>query len=346
MLTLSLLVALATGQVAQVCGPGKNCRATNFTATTTNAGATALSIPTISGVSPFIYLGVCPIRTVSGSLQVGNDAACPTIFTGATSMSTAGINLGTASTSFTLAVPSAIRGLAADTTSNRLWRSDTLQWRDVQSGPHPVLDSALYWYSSDLGTSGAQTWRSGAPRLNGADVGFTTVAASTSVLNGLTDYQTSAVIGNQAHHSTAAFVRRAGLPRWSWRGFIVPGTQRTFAGLSSALPVAAGSSTPTTTGVLFRVLNNGNFFACSANAAALTCTDTGVVGTSFSERRLEIDCRETSACTFWVDGRALVRLTTNLPATTVAMGSTVSIETTIAAAISFQSRRAAIETGE
>jgi hypothetical protein len=69
--------------------------------------------------------------------------------------------------------------------------------------------------------------------------------------------------------------------------------------------------------------------ACSANAAALSCTSTGVTFAA-GPQQLCIDCREAGACTFWIGGQARTRLKTNLPGNTQ-VGNTISLETTSAA---------------
>lgn len=350
---LALVLALSTSQVTGQCSAGRNCRSASFTASTSVTNTTALWCQQ----NPFFAWGM---SQASQQWRLSNASTCATAVTG--NVVTVDPSSGTwifgnnyaltfaghiAPTN--LPALSGVRGLASDATTNRVWRGDTVVWRDVQSGAHPVLDGATYWYTGDLGTTGGLTWRT-TPRLNGADVAFTTVSASSATLNGAVDFQTTAVSGNQAHHSSAAFVRRQGRPRWSFTGFPFLGSSniRIFIGLSSALPVAAGSSTPTTTGLLFRqdTTVGANIFACSAAAAALTCVDTGVAAQSFNERRLEIDCREAAACTFWVDGQARVRTTTNLPALATLMGSTVSVETLTTAAQSTQVRRVALETLE
>lgn len=328
------------------CAPGRNCRARSFTATAGN-GFIEFQLSQLA----FMYLGsTCNLRANSTNLTLGGPCnwAFASTGGGAQFLAAGGLYFTTQTFTTSFTDPTTLTGastLMADTTTARLWRSDGLGYQDVNSGEHPTIDAQVYWYAPDLGASGVPTWKA-TPRFGAADVAFTTVAGSSSTSGGVYTINTTAVSGNQAHHSTGAFATRNGVTsqgvgapnlRWTARVQVssAVGVTRVFAGMSSALPLAAGTDTPTASAAVFRYSpagTGGNWFACLGQASALQCTDTGVAVSS-SVTRLEIDCRDAApACTFWIAGRARVRLSANIPVGNVAMGSTISVETKDASA--------------
>lgn len=328
------------------CAAGRNCRARSFTSTGGN-GTIEYQLSQLA----FMFLGpICSLRPNSSNMTFGGPCNWGFSSTGGSAQFLAGGGLyfttQTLVTSFTN--PTTLTGAAtlmADTTTARLWRSNGATYTEVGGGPHPVMEGNAYVYKSDLGTSGAPTWNF-PPRVNGADVAFATAGTQT-VANSQTTYTTTAIAGNQAHHSTGAFHGRG--VRWAGRVFINPAvtTQRAFFGFSDTRPLTAGSDTPTASAAVFRYVTalSANWFACTASAAALDCVDTGVAVQN-ADVTLQVDCREVVACTFWIDGRAYVRKTTNLPGGGVTYGSTISTETRDANAKLFGLNRVSIETAQ
>lgn len=371
MLSIVLALALAQPISSTPCKTGGNC---SLRSLVVGSGANRFLVGSTTGPFGTTLPG---FKYSSASTQIGifnaNNASLFTLNLGTgllngTSLSLAGyleFSSGTsgylswvgASAPTNLPAAAAVRGFYADNATNRVWRADTARWTEVGGAPHPVTERTTYLIVSDR-TAGANppAWAV-APRAGAASVAFTTVGTlSNSTGPGTepwTNYQTTAVSGNQAHHSSAAWFSPGN--RMSSR--VGPGgvitSLRLFHGMSGTRPLAAGSATPTAHAAVFRFdtsAGDTNWMACTGAGVAITCTSTGVpvVANSDLNATLEIDCREASAlgiptaCTFWVDGIPRVRVTTNLPA--ALMGHTHSVETLSAAARDFRFGSIAVET--
>lgn len=354
---LALLLTLALAQpttTGGTCGPGKVCTARRFVSTSTASAPTAqfcesnnvnaFSLVRSANTASFQWSATCssggtafPLSFNSTSGVVDLGSSTPLTFTGFS----APTSLSTTPT---------FRGIASDFTTHRMWRANTSRWTEIAGGLHPVTESPTYTYVMDRGAGAfAPVWEF-APRSGGAAVAFTSAGTLTSgsslYSEPFASYATTAVSGNQAHHSTAVCVGPA--TRWSARvgfGSLASFTNtRAFFGLSATLPLTAGSSTPTADAAVFRADTSvgSTWFACTSDgSAALSCTDTGVAVAFASEisNTLEIDCREAdavgfaTACTFWINGRPYVRRTTSLPNASV--GATASVETLTASSRAF-----------
>jgi hypothetical protein len=366
---LSLLLTLALAQPTTPsgsCGPGKLCRVKTLRSSLATAdfivGSTAgpggTTLPGFKFDPGSSSLGICNANNATCiSLNLGTGAITAANFASASYSSAAYFSSGTYSVPTSLPTPGALRGWTTDLTTGRMWKSNTSTWVEVGGGRHPVTEAVTYLIVSDR-TAGANAaaWAV-APRAGGANVTFTT-AGTLSNANGpgtepWTNYATTAVSGNQAHHSSAAWFSPGN--RMSSR--VGPGdvitSIRLFHGMSGTRPLTAGSATPTAHAAVFRFdtsAGDTNWMACTGAGVALTCTSTGVpvVASSDLKATLEIDCREASAlgiptaCTFWVDGIPRVRVTTNLPA--ALMGHTHSVETLTAASRDFRFGSIAVET--
>lgn len=368
---LFCLLALAGVSSAQVstCGPGKTCRSRAFVndAQTILLGETTGPLGTT--VPGFKYdpgstsLGMCNANNASCvSLNIGSGVFTVPNLTTAGAVTAAYYSSSSYASAASLPSPASLRGWTAELATSRLWKSDTVRWTEIGSGTHPGLEKPTYFYVSDA-TAGANApaWAV-APRAGGASVAFTsagtlsnatTLSCSTAAgpcsSTAFTNYATTAVSGNQAHHSSAVWTGSAF--RWSATVSVPTLTSgRFFAGMSNTLPLVAGSSTPTAHAAVFRYDSGigANIFACTGAGAAVSCVNTGVaaVGGFDLAHRLAIDCREasvgtTTRCFFWVDGIVRNTVTTTLPA--ARLGSTISLETLTAASRSFSFSVVAVE---
>lgn len=86
--------------------------------------------------------------------------------------------------------------------------------------------------------------------------------------------------------------------------------------------------------------------ACTGNGAAVTCVSTGVSVSIAHRATFEIDCRETTACRFLINGSLVASQTTpaNMPGTTTQLAPRLLVQTTNATAKAFGYGRAALET--
>lgn len=336
-----LLSFTVEAQVIGACGPGKNCRARTFTATSPSNGTIALQVPNLD----FVYWGAsCGIRANGSNLTASS--ACNFSFgNGQQGLAGGGLYFANVASMTTATTPSTLIGAATllgETNTGNLYLSDGVDWLEVGDN-HKGARWRTYVIESDR-TAGANApvWNPG-PRAGGATPAFTSAGTLSNrtgpYSEALTNYQTTAVSGNQAHHSSTAFHApgsyvsfRVGVPTLT--------SVRNFFGMSNTLPLTAGSSTPTAHAAVFRFDTSAGdtaWQACTGAGVAITCTTTGVTVTSTPDldTTLEIDCREASAlgiptaCTFWVNGIARVRVTTNMPAASV--GNTASTETLTAA---------------
>lgn len=342
------------------CTPGRPCKAKSFTATSGAVGNIGVQVPNLD----FVYFGnSCGIRANGSSLNVGSDNACSVNFASGSSITSSALTTGSSvgvvlgsgaslqltghATPAALPTPSTVQGLALDAIGKRLWKSNASEWTEVGDAISPAR-WRTYIIESDRTTgANAATWLLG-PRQGGASVAFTSAGTLSNrtgpYSEALTAYATTAVSGNQAHHSTAAFHAPGGYV--SFRvGVPTLTSVRVFYGMSNTLPLTSGSSTPTAHAAVFRydtAAGDVNWMACTGAGVAITCTSTGVAVTNPADldTTLEIDCREASAlglptaCVFRVNGGSGTRITTNLPAAGV--GNTASTETLTAASRSLQ----------
>lgn len=388
MLSLLLTLALAQPVNATNCKPGYRCRISQ--AWTQSSGANpsaqfcqsnntnAIQFARASQMWRMHVASTCsaavtetPIEvdTLSKFVSIGSPYSLSTTTTtylaGGASHGTGGLTLGSSQIATfagyisptNLPLPSTTRGFTADASTNRLWKSNTTEWIEVGGAPHSVSERVQYLIVSDR-TAGANAaaWAV-APRAGGANVTFTTAGTLSNATGPgtepWTNYATTAVSGNQAHHSSAAWFA----PGNRMTSRVGPGgvitSIRLFHGMSGTRPLTAGSATPTAHAAVFRFdtsAGDTNWMACTGAGVALTCTSTGVpvVASSDLNATLTIDCREASAlgiptaCTFWVDNIPRVRVTTNLPA--ALMGHTHSVETLTAASRDFRFGSISVET--
>lgn len=327
--------------------------ATSFAATSGGSGAAAVVIPNLD----LFVMGSCYSQVNGANLNLGSGSGCNAIFTGGTQMRAHGIWLATQAAASSFTAPATLSGaavLAGETNTGRTYASNGSRWTEVGGGQHPTMQGVSFTAASDR-TAGANPpyWVTG-PRAGGALVTFTSAGLASGSTGSctaigqcsstpITVLTTTAVAGNQAHLSGAA-AWFGPVSRFSTR--VAPNptsatstSTRVFVGLSSALPLTAGSATPTAHAAVFRwdtSAGDTTWQACTGAGVAITCTDTGVAISTSTDLThvLEIDCRPQSgffpsSCTFWVDGRARVTRTTNLPA--AAVGPTFSVETLTAA---------------
>lgn len=361
---LSLLLTLALAQPTTPsgsCGPGKVCSARQFRAVSSSAtvqqscwanNINAVSLWRNSQYLEFRVSSTCgsgatafPLYFDTTTLRVGIGSNYP--------LQLEGVSVPTS-----LSPPSTYApAFMSDTTTKRMWRGNSSEWIEVGGAPHSVSERVQYLIVSDR-TAGANAaaWAV-APRTGGANVTFTTAGTLSNATGPgtepWTNYATTAVSGNQAHHSSAAWFA----PGNRMTSRVGPGgvitSVRLFHGMSGTRPLTAGSATPTAHAAVFRFdtsAGDTNWMACTGAGVALTCTSTGVpvVASSDLNATLTIDCREASAlgiptaCTFWVNNIPRVRVTTNLPS--ALMGHTHSVETLTAASRDFRFGSISVET--
>lgn len=361
-LALALTLSLSSGQVG-TCKAGQNCRARTFTATAGN-GFIEYQVSQLA----FLYIGaVCNLRANSSNLTLGGP--CNWSFTstggGAQFLAGGGLYFTTQAlvSSFTnpTTLPSAAT-LMADTQTARLWRSDGTGYTDVQSGVHPVLDRAMtYVYGF---TAGGTPGYEGAALLTTGFAAATvteTCAAGTLVSVGSLgtevagtqiagrSFTTNALVNAVCNDTSVAF-NSASLsrPRLCWRmqtGSDVSNVRITM-GLGPTTLFTAPSDAPVGQGAWFRfstAAGDANWMACSADGATNSCTSTAVAVAASTSYLLCIDQREGgTASTFWVNGQARLRKTTNVPtSTTFAHG--VAVQTLNAVAKQIVTSRRTIE---
>lgn len=324
---LALVLALSTSQVTGQCAAGRNCRAASYAATSIGQAYSMVTGATMSCGTSVLQCNAAGLAVFSSGYYQATNVRL--------GLFGAGSDLGNFGTA-----PPGIGSWQLAKGSVRTFQG-TDRWIDVGSASHPVLDRKTYIIDPDRTAGAAPGW-SFAPRAGGAPMTISYVGTPGGILGGetATDMRTTAVSGNQssASSSSAIWLRLSdGFPRYAVRLGHDSGTstsQRIWLGMSSVTPLPAGSSTPTAHAAVFRYDSTigPNWFGCVGAGAALTCTDTTVaaVFSGSINTSLEIDCREGSAaCTFWVNGLARIRVTTNLP--TNLMGVTASIETLTAA---------------
>ena len=260
---------------------------------------------------------------------------------------------------FTTGFVATALSLQTDANSGRLYWTPSAT---VATAPPVDLGGAPHWalqqrsYGVDMGTEGggsAPTW-SNTPKLAGAAVTFTitdaAVATSTVVATGgwgtwdSRDSNTAAAAASKSDFLTTPFLTLARRPRWCQR-VLVPNTSsiRVWAGLATA--VAGSSDTPATSSVAFRfstAAGDTNWAWCTG-AGTVACTATTAVPTAAGDL-LCIDCREGSACTWWINGVAVTRQTASLPVSTTKVGALYSVEALAASSRSLRAGHISIET--
>jgi len=367
-LVLALVLASsARAQVAGLCGAGKNCRATSFIATNPTLYSPSVTIPTNTYLcwadvwNP--YGCVASARWTGAALLIGSETAVPVTLTGAQfSASSTNINgttgLTIASTTLTtgLAAPTA-DAIAGESTSGRLYLSDGNTWRDLGAGNHPVLNARTLLV--DLRDAGDLGWAHAAPYVGGVSPAVTETCNGASVqpLSTTGDFgsfsrearecPTTAVLGNVS--SVLVSETRwatSNRTRVCFRAGLVSTADVVFmAGETTAGSFANPESAPNKSGMWVRfdsTVPDTDWMLCTSDGvSAATCTSSGVAATSGG--LFCLDQREGSGVTLWVNGRARVRHTTNLPNAATAMAIGAALETQAASSKAFQLSRLTIE---
>jgi hypothetical protein len=184
--------------------------------------------------------------------------------------------------------------------------------------------------------------------VDAAAAGATTLGAAPTLLDVRTSVTTAAAASTSTAIASAAFVRRDHGFRWCQvLAASAKSNARFWFGLSTALPGA--SDTPAATDfIAFRsstAAGDTNLQICSKDGATQSCTDTTAslsTGTA-SPQTLCIDCRESGACTAWVDGAAKVRKTSNLPTLTTKLAPFFTVETLAASALTLYAGPVTVE---
>jgi len=323
-LCLLLVGATATAQVS-TCGPGKNCRARSFTATTGSTSSPAVTIPNLD----LFVMGLCYSQTNGSNWNFS--AACNVLLAGGTQALLSGslYFVNKATPTLLTAPQSGSAMLAADTTSSRLWLADNVLWAEVGTAPDPVLDYRQ-WATEVTATGLA--WATGTPRIrtvqrtlsNTANCVGAAGAVHNSMVRGASNAAvegetctTTAVANNVQGSWTADGVMLSGR-RHKWCGRVTipdPTNVRVVAGNLPSAVFAAPTDTPVTTGAWFRfstAAGDTTWQLCVADAAAATCTSTGVTQASSNLLCLEQETG-TLAVTAYVQGQYRIRVTTNVP---------------------------------
>lgn len=364
-LVLALVFASsARAQVAGLCGAGRNCRATSFIATNPTLYSPSVTIPT----NTYLCWGgsscVAAARWSGNTLFIGSESAVPVALTGAqfstalTNISgTTGLTIASTTLTTGLAAPTA-DAIAGESTSGRLYLSDGNTWRDLGAGNHPVLNARTLLV--DLNEAGALGWVHAAPRVGGVSptVTETCSGASEQLLSTTGDFgsfsrevrecPTTAVPGNVSSvivsETTWATSNRT---RVCFRAGLTSTSDVIFmAGETTAASFADPESAPKKSGMWVRfdsTVPDTHWMLCTSDGvSAATCTSSGVAATSGG--LFCLDQREGSGgVTLWVNGRARVRHTTNLPNAATAMAIGAALETQVDSSKAFQLSRLTIE---
>lgn len=220
---------------------------------------------------------------------------------------------------------------------------------DFGGGMQPVLQKRTYVIDVGMVSAAAPTFQA-PPRSSAGTVTVAVVdgAAANGALAGATPNlqnfrvsNNSAALGNiSSLDSSSDWIDIGAGPRWCQRVALGnnPGAAlssiRAWVGMASALPGA--SNAPATHNVSFRFSTSAGDTAWQYcyGAGATTCATTGVIPQDNSAGlgafdTLCIDCREGSACTWWVNGVAKARQTSGLPSS--AMSPIYSVENIAAA---------------
>jgi len=237
--------------------------------------------------------------------------------------------------------------LDVDTETDELYFDTGARWRNVGSAAHYTIDKrfiadyALFESTASPANIGAST------------LTVTDAAAATTGATSNRDYRMSNTAASASSLSSlvsASRTTRQRGPRWS--AWVKTGTNITSIRLWAGLTFASNSMTDDGTSsrdyVLFRYSTNasdGNWMACSGDATnAASCNDTGIRVSANTEYLLEIDCRNSAACVYWVNGSPVVRKTTNLPGLSSNLKTWFSVESLTAAARSFGFSNQTLET--
>ncbi len=271
---------------------------------------------------------------------------------GAVPLGKTGAGWGTVSISgktHALALPgtNATGRLDVDTETDELYFDTGARWRNVGSAAHYTIDKRFI-ADYALFESTASPANLGAAALTVTDAAAATTGATSN-----RDYRMSNTAASSGSTSSLVSATRTGRgrgPRWS--AWVKTGSNITSTRLWAGLTFASNSMTDDGTAsrdyVLFRYSTNASdttWKACSGDALnATSCSDTGVSVTADTEYLLEIDCRNSAACVYWVNGIPRIRKTTNLPATGSDLKTWFSVEALSASARSFGFSNQTLET--
>lgn len=343
---LALVVALSTGQVAGVCGSGRNCRVATLTTTRGSA-----SIEMQSSNLAFQFWGNSCNGRPNGSNMTF--AGCNFAFqsSGGSSQFLLGGGLYLAPfalpTSFQTASSLVGAGtLNAETINGRIYASDGRTWNELGGGRHPVRNARTYLV--DISNTGALAFIAGQPRINGTNITFTeTGSCAQSTISSTGDFgsfsresracTTTAVASNVSGgwtNNTANGWATSNRIQVCMRASLdLTTTVRAVFGQMPAANFAAPTDLPTAAGMWFRfssVVGDTNWMLCTSDgASAATCTSSGV--SAASGALLCLDQREGSTgVTGWVNGGNAVvpvRVTTNLPTTSTVTAIGFAVQT-------------------
>lgn len=225
--------------------------------------------------------------------------------------------------------------LASEYTTDKIYQSDTSQWLPLGSAKHPVLEKSTIVYG----------WKALNPGYEGEplyDESFTGVTQTEFCAAGtLANVITMPVgFGTEQGYGRSFTTQAAALAScgdYSSTAFTDASNSRPILTLrlksdaanitSTRMLVGFGPSsiftgptdTPASEGAWFRYSTSAgdtNLMGCTSNGAAATCTSTGVAYAANTTYLLRVDLSENGAATFWVNGLARLRRTTNLPSTT------------------------------
>jgi hypothetical protein len=354
-----LLSQAASAQVVNICGAGKNCRMR--TATITGTQGTVLTIPSLTSFG----VGACGMSANGSNLLVGV-GTCNLVGPGGSQLLLGGgVFLANAALTTSFTTASAFVGsatLMAETTANRLYRADGARWNRVAAGTHPIYDAPTY--TVDVG-QGANTpeWQYAPKNAAGSAVtiveGCTggTLAAGSRIsrFNGRSSSsrnRTTSAVANATCGWVTSLVGKASNLRPNMSGVLTaPGaltSVRQIWGFGPDALFSAPADTPTVEGAWFRFSSAAGdtaLMACTSNGvSAATCTSTGVTVSAGQALDVEIDdYTESAAITFWVNGNARVRVTSNLPAGTADVEFGSFVQTLSAATRNYQSGNTALE---
>lgn len=346
-----------SGPVIDYCRNGGDCRVRDLTASRNITGVTltltgngvGTTVASIPNFTYFIVGSTCYYYANGAGFTIAPSACSFTSpgFYAATAATILDDNAyfgmdgyATGPTGFPL--PSGVRAFAADQITGEFFHSGATgigasgAWKRVQTGS-PVDNGMTYCYGWNDATPGFQL--GGNP---GADTSFTAVTPTETCTSGtlanamanqtlptktmrVRNYTTQAAINAQCNRVFTHWSSwQDSLPIINFSmGINATTSIRARIGWAKNTVFTTSSDAPADVGAWFRystVAGDTNYMACTGDGTTTSCTSTGVAADT-AVHSFEIDMSEsTAAITFWVDKRARVRKTTNLPS----IGATLS----------------------
>lgn len=333
-----------SGPVIDYCRNGSDCKLRYVTAlrfVSTSTDSVSIVIPTASYINFYgAASGTVGITGTAGGIGVQGTTLYSSNSGGYIRMysTTVETNFSTPTT--------AGNSFAVDNVGNKLYWSNSLSWREIGFDYNPVTQQRTYTFDWSDGTP---VWITGNPQTSVfGPVARTVTCVGGSEASANQTYETvrtvparvfttGAVINNRCSEDFALTQRpyTVILGMEGIAGVNTTATVRWIYGFQQTAIIRAPTDAPINSGAWFRYSTSAgdtNYMACSSDGVTNSCTSTGVAAnTALHEFR--IDMRETGVFTYWIDGYARVRKTTNLPSAGTDLAFGIGTETLAASAV-------------